>query len=84
MDWFHCNNCVWTFFSFKDIPQKGLEACSVIIVRFRNMLQDMVIPELQQHGSLALRIFQKDSSPSHTAREAQNLLQNRRHFKMIA
>ena len=42
------------------------------------MLEDMIIPELQQRGCLSTITFQQDGAPPHIAHKVQNLL--RRHF----
>ena len=45
--------------------------------RYRTMLTDYVLPEIQAHGHGKLW-FQQDGATSHTARETMNLLRN--HF----
>ena len=62
----------------EEITPQGPKTCSVTAARYRKMLEDMVIPELQQRGCLATVTFQQDGAPPHIAREVQNLL--RRHF----
>ena len=54
---------------------QGPKTCSVTAARYRKMLEDMVISELQPRGCLATVTFQQDDAPPHIAREAQNLLQ---------
>ncbi|GBN54214.1 hypothetical protein AVEN_55877-1 [Araneus ventricosus] len=67
----------WTVF-FEEITANGIQTCSVTGQRYRDMLNDFVIPQLQQRGCLQDIIFMLDGAPPHIDRHVKQLL--RQHF----
>ena len=66
------------FFFFEEITPQEFKICFVSAVHYLSMLQDMIIPELQQCGCLEIITFQQDGAPLHIARKVKKLL--RRYF----
>ncbi|GBN09994.1 hypothetical protein AVEN_250132-1 [Araneus ventricosus] len=63
---------------FEEITVNGIQTCSVIGQRCRDMLRDFVIPQLQQSRCLQDIIFKQDGVPPHINRRVKQLL--RQHF----
>ncbi|GBO04915.1 hypothetical protein AVEN_80951-1 [Araneus ventricosus] len=65
-------------YSFEEITANGIQTCSVTGQRYRDMLKDFVIPQLQQRECLQDIIFMQDGATPHIDRRVKQLL--RQHF----
>ncbi|GBL74718.1 hypothetical protein AVEN_243593-1 [Araneus ventricosus] len=63
---------------FEEITANGIQTCSVTGQRYRDMLRDFVISQLQQCGCLQDIIFMQDCAPPHIDRRVKQL--PRQHF----
>jgi hypothetical protein len=74
--WFHRRNDLGPFF-YENITPTGLETCFVTGSKYRQMLNNCVIPALQQRQCLRKIIFMQDGSPPHIALLLQQLLRQK-------
>ncbi|GBL77387.1 hypothetical protein AVEN_41801-1 [Araneus ventricosus] len=58
----------------REITASGIQTCSVTGQRYRDVLRDFVIPQLQQCGCLQDIIFMQDGPPPHIDRRVKQLL----------
>ncbi|GBM84745.1 hypothetical protein AVEN_64886-1 [Araneus ventricosus] len=63
---------------FKEITANGIQTCSVTGKRYRDMLRDFEIPQIQQRRCLQDIIFMQYGAPRHIDRRVTQLL--RQHF----
>ncbi|GBM85269.1 hypothetical protein AVEN_84097-1 [Araneus ventricosus] len=59
---------------FEEITANGIQICYFTGQRYRDMLRDFVIPQLQHRGCLQGNISMQDSAPSRIDRRAKQLL----------
>ncbi|GBN26490.1 hypothetical protein AVEN_61563-1 [Araneus ventricosus] len=61
-------------FFFKENTPHGLQRCSITAARYCELLQQQVIPALQERECLETTVFMQDGAPPHIARSVQVLL----------
>ncbi|GBM82438.1 hypothetical protein AVEN_229479-1 [Araneus ventricosus] len=65
-------------FFLKEITANGIQSCSIIGQRYRDMLRDFLVSQLQQRACLQDIIFMQDGAPPRIDRRVKQLL--RQHF----
>lgn len=63
---------------FEEVTTTGVKSCSVTSARYKSMLQNYVIPELQQRNVISDIVWMQDGAPPHIAQCVRPVLQQ--HF----
>lgn len=69
---------------FEEVTPKGLKTCSITSQRYETMLNNYLIPQLQQRKAIGNIVWMQDGAPPHVSNSVKQLLQQTFGDKVIS